>query len=192
MENFKSGDQFSIIEDMPRKKPIRFEMNHLAGEKNGRKYDFDAKTNLIRITKNGYEADLELKPRDVPMFAILCPMGLENFKGATFVFDGYNWAYLGIETSNSNQPPISQVSQAMRDPRQPDLNAPVDQITKNLETMVADITKMYAVNSPEYKIDIKILTNVANSILPGKALDLISAAKAQGYIFEQDGAYKPT
>lgn len=192
MENFKSGDQIIFVEDLPKNKPIRLETKRLTGEKNGRKYDFEAKTYLIRISIRGYEADVELKPKDIPMFAILCPKGLDNFKRATFIFDGINWAYLGMDMQ-TNPTPVSSISQVMRsDPRQPDLNAPVDQITKNLETMTADMKKMYAVNSSEYKIDIKILTAVANSILPGKALDLISAAKTQGYIYEKDGAYRPT
>jgi len=95
LRNLVSGDQFTIVEDMPRNKQIRFEMGK-GKAKDGR--EFDSKTYIIRVVLRGYEADMEVYEKELPKLAVLCPKGLENFKGCTFVFDGYNWAFLGIET----------------------------------------------------------------------------------------------
>jgi hypothetical protein len=106
---------------------------------------------------------------------------------------------MGIQSQPNTPTPISNITQAMRDPRQPDLNPlppreePVDQIKACLDKLANDMKQMYAMNSSEYKIDIRVLTNVANSIFPGKALDLITAAKTQGLIYEQPiGVFRPS
>jgi len=185
--NFNSGDQFTIVEDMPRSKPVRLETNRLAGEKNGRKYDFVAETFLIKVVSRGYEADIELKPKELMTLATLCPKGLDNFKGATFVFDGYNWAYMGIEIP---QTPISNISQAMRsDPRQPDLNAPVDQRDLFLVKLTTGITTLEALGN---KVDAAVVMKICDNIMPGKGIDLFSYAKTKGSISEVDGAWKVT
>jgi hypothetical protein len=58
--------------------------------------------------------------------------------------------------------------------------------------MVNDMEYLKKVNSSEYQITTKVLMNIAESITPGKALELITNAKAQGYITESAGVYKPT
>jgi len=185
LNNFVSGDQFSIIEDMPRNKPVRLETKRMAGEKNGRKYDFDAQTYLIKVVSRGYEADIELKPRDFMTLATLCPKGLENFRGTTFVFDGYKWAYMGIETP---QAPISNISQAMRpDPRQPDLNAPQDQRDMFLTILT---TGLKAIESRGTKLDAKLIMDMCENIMPGKALDLFQYGKTKGAFHEDAGVWK--
>src|SRR3972149_7130660 len=84
LKNFTSGEQFSIVEDMPRSKPIRLETKMMKSQKDGR--DFESKTYIIRITSKGYEADLEVYEKELPRLAVLCPKNLENFRGCTFVF----------------------------------------------------------------------------------------------------------
>jgi len=192
LDNFKSGDQFVIVEDMPKSKPIRVETKRLTGEKNGRKYDFDAKTYLIRISSRGYEADIELKPRDIPMFAILCPKGLDNFKGATFVYDGSNWSFLGIETVQSNTSvPISNISQAMRtDPRQPDLSPPAPQADQKDVAVNKLVEKISEYNMLGVGITTQMLMVTADKLLPGDAVGLIGYGKAKGLISEVDGKWK--
>ncbi len=187
LNNFKSGDQFTIVEDMPKNKPIRLETKRLVGEKNGKKYDFDAKTYLIRISNRGYEADIELKPHDIPMFAILCPKGLDNFKGATFVFDGYNWSFMGIETPQSNQTPINNISSAMRDPRQPDLSAPTqpeDQRDVYAKTLVSRIQVLNDMGTDAFMSDV---LKLASKICPGKEVDIVGYTKSKGLISEKEG-----
>lgn len=188
MTNFSSGDQFSIVEDMPRSKPVRFETERVKGEKNGRKYDFDALTYLIRVTSRGYEADIELKPKDFMTLATLCPKGLENFKGATFVFDGYKWAYMGIEAP---QAPISSISQAMapRDPRQPDLNPAPDQRDVFLTKLTTGITTLRALGN---KTDTSVVLKICENINPGNAVGIFGFAKTKGVIEEIDGEWQAT
>jgi len=186
LANFNSGDQFSIVEDMPRNKPIRLETKRMTGEKNGRKYDFDAETYLIKVVSRGYEAYIELKPKELMTIATLCPKGLENFKGATFVFDGYNWSYLGIETP---QAPISNISQAMtpRDPRQPDLNPAPDQRDLFLTKLTTGMTTLEGLGN---KVDAALVMKICDNITPGKGMDLFAYAKGKGAIREDNGVWK--
>lgn len=186
MATFNSGGQFTIVEDMPRSKPIRLEINRKIGEKDGRKYDFDAQTYLIKIVSRGYEADIELKPKELMNLSTLCPKGLDNFKGATFVFDGYNWAYMGIETP---QTPISNIAQAMRDPRQPDLNLVPDQRDLFVQKLTTGITTLEALGN---KVDAALVMKICDNITPGKGMDLFAYAKGKGAISEENGAWKVT
>jgi len=188
MENFNPGYQFTIVEDMPRNKPARFETKRMTGEskKNGKKYDFDAMTYLIRVVSRGYEADIELKPKDFMTLATLCPKGLDNFKGATFVFDGYNWSFLGIETP---QTPINSISQAMtpRDSRQPDLNPAPDQRDLFTQKLTNSIQTLSDYGN---KMDSAAVMSICEKITPGKAMDLFAYAKGKGAISEVDGVWK--
>jgi len=182
LRNFVSGDQFTIVEDMPRSKQIRFEMGK-GKAKDGR--EFDSKTYIIRVVLRGYEADMEVYEKELPKLAVLCPKGLENFKGCTFVFDGYNWAFLGIETP---QAPISNISQAMtRDPRQPDLNPVPDQRDLFLTKLITGITTLEALGN---KVDAAVIMKICENMTPGKALDLFQYAKTKGAISEVDGTWK--
>jgi len=180
---FVSGDQFSIVEDMPRSKPIRCEKEMKKG-KDGR--DFESKTYIIRVTSKGYEADLEIYEKELPRIAVLCPKDLQNFKGCTFVFDGYNWAYMGIETP---QAPISNISQAMtpRDPRQPDLNPAPDQRDMFVARLTAGMATLEALGN---KVDTAVVMKICDNIMPGKGMDLFAYAKGKGAISETNGEWK--
>jgi hypothetical protein len=184
ISNFNSGEQFTIVEDMPRSKPVRLETKRMAGEKNGRKYDFDAETYLIKVVSRGYEADIELKPKELMVVATLCPKGLENFKGATFVFDGYNWSFMGIETPHT---PISNIGQAMRDPRQPDLNPAPDQRDLYTQKLTNSIQTLSEYGN---KMDSAAVMSICEKITPGKAMDLFAYAKGKGTISETNGEWK--
>lgn len=183
LKNFTSGEQFSIVEDMPRSKPIRCEKEMKKG-KDG--HDFESKTYLIRVVSRGYEADIEIYEKDLPRIAVLCPKDTQNFKGATFVFDGYNWAYMGIETP---QAPISNISQAMtpRDHRQPDLNPPQDQRDLFLGLLTNSID---AFNGRGEIVDAKKVMDICENFMPGKAIDLFQYAKGKGAIIETNGVWK--
>jgi len=173
---FISGDQFTISEDMPRSKPIRFEIGE--GTKDGR--TFESKTYLIRVKSKGYEADMEIYGRDLPGLSILCPIDLANFRGATFVFNGNNWAFLGIDAP----------AQQTRDPRQPDLNPPnsqVDQAKMSIDKLIGD---MKTVSKLGITLDAKQMMTIADTITPGHALELITNAKQLGYIIESAGVYR--
>jgi len=181
LRNFVSGDQFTIVEDMPRSKPIRCEKEMKKG-RDGK--DFESKTYIIRAASKGYEADLEIYEKELPRIAVLCPKDMQNFKGSTFVFDGYNWSFIGIETP---QTPISNISQAMRDPRQPDLNPAPDQRDLFVAKLATGITTLEALGN---KVDAAVVMKICDNIIPGKGMDLFKYAKDQGAISEVDGAWK--
>jgi len=113
-------------------------------------------------------------------------INMMNFKGCTFIHDGYNWAYLGIETP---QTPISNISQAMtpRDPRQPDLNPSNHQKDIFVEKLTAGITTLAALGN---KVDSAVVMKICENITPGKALDLFQYAKGKGAISETNGEWK--
>jgi hypothetical protein len=178
-KGFNNGDQFTIVEDMPKSKPIRTEIGEPMKTKDGR--TFEPMSYLIRVVSKGYEADMLVYPKLLPGLAILCPKGLANFKGTTFIFDGYNWAFLGIEgTTNMRAAP---------DARQPNLSEPAPQEDfglKNIRQMLADIK---TVTKLGVSVKVDQVTKIADSIAPGKALDMIKRAKEEGFMYEKDGVY---
>ena len=177
-KGFNTGDQFTIVEDMPKSKPIRFEVGE-GKAKDG--HTFESKTYIIRVVSKGYEADMLVYPKLLPTLAILCPKGLENFKGCTFLLDGYNWVYMGIEGTTSQK--------AAPDARQPDLTAPAtaeDFGLKNIRQMLSDIK---TVTKLGMTVKIDQLTKICDVIVPGKALDMIKRAKEEGFMYEKDGVY---
>jgi len=182
---FNSGDQFTIVEDMPKNKPIRFETGE-AQDKTGRK--FESKKHLIRVVSRGYEADMVVYPKLLPGLAVLCPKGLENFKGATFVFDGINWAYMGIESTT--QPPITSVSSAMRDPRQPDLNPTPPQADQKDVAVNKLAEKISEYNMLGIEITTKMVMTISEKLLPNDAVGLMGYAKSKGMISETEGKWK--
>jgi len=173
LRNFIINDQFTIIEDLPRTKPIRQAIR--AGAK-GQYNVF-----LIRISSNAFEADLELFEGELNNLAIACPKDTQNFKGITLAYDGRKWVYVGGEMPIPRDPMLD---------KRPDLNPPADQTETFIKSLVKDMEYLKKVNSPEYQVTTKVLMNIAESITPGKALDLITNAKSQGYIIESAGVYR--
>jgi hypothetical protein len=185
MSQFINGDQITIVEDLPKNKPVR--ENRKKSQKGN-----DYTVYLIRINANGFEADLEMFAVELNNLAIACPKGTDNFKGIVLVHNGRTFTYL---MGNMPTPQAAIIP----DRRQPDLyaspapvEAPVDQSKAFIVKMVNGMEYMKKVYSPEYRITTKVLMTIAESITPGKALELIANAKAQGYITESDGVYKPT
>ncbi len=178
LKNFNSGEQFTIVEEMPRSKPVRFESRKLQG-KNG---DFESKTYLIRIISRGIEADIEIYEKELPRLAILCPKSTENFKGSTFVFDGSNWAYMGIETQTPN-----------KDPRQPDLSPLTPEQTKadQKDTAVnALVEKVAEYSLLGVDVSTKMILVMAEKIFPHDAVALLGYAKNKGSLSETEGNWK--
>ena len=177
-KSFNTGDQFTIVEDMPKSKPIRFEVGE-GKAKDG--HTFESKTYLIRVVSKGYEADMTVYPKLLPTLAILCPKGMENFKGCTFLLDGYSWVYMGIEGTTSQR--------AAPDARQPDLSAPnptEDFGLNNIRQMLNDVKTMTRVG---VTVKFDQMTKIADTIAPGKAPDMIKRAKEEGFMYEKDGVF---
>jgi len=176
LRNFIINDQFTIVEDLPRTKPIR------QAQKAGSKGQYTVF--LIRISSNNFEADLELFEGELNNLAIACPKDTQNFKGITLAFDGRKWVYI--------------CSDAPSDPRQPNLypnpqTSPISQPQQSTDQkslfMAKMIGSMRALESVGVPCDISKLTLMCESISPGNALQLISTAKGEGRICEKDGKY---
>lgn len=183
-KGFNSGEQFTIIEDLPKTKPLRTEIGE-GKSKDGR--IFESKTYLIRVVSRGVEADIRIYPKLLPGIAALCPKGLENFKGATFIFDGLNWSFLGIENTTNTQAPISNISHAMRDPRQPDLNPlppQQDQRDVFVGKLIEGIKAINMIGTDVFGSDV---LKMASKIAPGKEVEIVGYAKTKGLIHESDG-----
>lgn len=164
---FRVNDQFTIVEDLPATKPIK-QITKIAN-KTGKPYQVF----VIRITSNNFEANLELFETELNKIAIACPKDITNFKGVTLAFDGQRWVYVSQDTNTPGQPQL-------------DANVPLNANAIN-NKIVADIQSL---NKVGVQVDIKVLTNICDAIQPGKALELIQAAKTGGYIVESNGIYR--
>lgn len=167
LKNFQVNDQIKIVEDLPRLKPVRTVTKM---SKANNPYSLIH----IRIKHNNFEADLEMSEFDFPMFAIAFPKDSANLKGTTMAYDGRRWQYICTDNSPNDTAPASQIQVA------PDPNA-------HMNKMVADMQYISKVGTD---VTIKVLTNICDSIQPGKAVEMIQQAKAQGLIYEQNGVYK--
>ena len=80
-------------------------------------------------------------------------------------------------------------ARAAPDTRQPDLSEPAPQEDfglKNIRQMLSDVKTMTRVGVP---VKIDQMTKIADTIAPGKALDMIKRAKEEGFMYEKDGVY---
>ena len=178
-KGFNPGDQFTIVEDMPKSKPIRSEIGETIKTKDGR--SFEPMSYLIRVVSRGYEADMLVYPKLLSGLAILCPKGLANFKGCTFLLDGCNWVYMGIEGTTSQK--------AALDARQPDLSAPKPAEDFGLNSIRQMLNDINTVTKLGVSVKIDQVTKICDIIAPGKALDMIKRAKEEGFMYEKDGVY---
>lgn len=178
-KGFNPGDQFTIVEDMPKSKPIRMETNEMKTKDGSR--TFQSETYLIRVTSKGYEADMLVYPKLLSGIAILCPKGLANFKGCTFLLDGYTWVYMGIEGTTSQR--------AAPDARQPDISEPAPQEDFGLKSIRQMLSDIKTVTKLGVAVKVDQVTKICDTIAPGKALDMIKRAKEEGFMYEKEGVY---
>jgi hypothetical protein len=169
LRNFKYGDQFTIIEDLPRAKKCRQVVKKAM--KTGQPYT----VNAIRVSHNSFEADLELFGEELALIAVACPKDTINFKGIALSFDGQKWICVSSNTQDMGFQPNMP------------LNKPVDQRDAQVNQLVAFIKAQNFVDMP---VTYPILQKVADKISPNNAVDLIGYAKTQGAIYEKDGNYK--
>lgn len=163
---FLINDQFTIIEDLPVTKPVRQVTRQSAK-------GFNYSVFLMKISSGGVEADLEMMDHELTAIAIACPKDTKNFKGITLAFDGRRWVYICSDTNAQQNAPTTQF--------QPQgSNTDIEKL----------VTGIKAINSIGTDVLMSDLIKMADKITPGKALDLIQAAKAGGYVYEKDGCVK--
>jgi hypothetical protein len=177
MRNFRMNDQFTIVEDLPSNKPIRqiMKMSLKPNARTGKPEPY--MVFAIRISSNGFEADLELFDTELNTLAIACPKDIKNFKGTTLAYDGLKWHYICGDMPAVGTSPTTQ-------PYQP---PQVDQKVLFINQMVDGIK---ALNMVGQNVDPSMLTKLCDKISPGNALEMIASAKTQGRIYEQGGVYK--
>lgn len=171
---FKPGSSFTIVEDMPRGKAMRFYMK--PNPKGGKAFE----TNLIRINDGFVEKDLEVGDIQAGVLFSTVPDTLTNLKGSTFVNDSGRWRYVAQSTDemNANFPPkSSEISKSM----EPEPQQQVKTINDYAE-MLAQAVKQNT--SLGITTTYPILQKMADQIYPNRALDLIMAAKTKGCISE--------
>lgn len=167
----KANDQFTVIEDIPRSKVIR-STPRLSSK--GNTYP----VLLIKVSKDGFEADIEMMESEFQAIVITCPKDTPNLKGHTFAFDGYRWS----DVSADNSPYGFQ-------PNVP-LNAPMtSQIDQQLKSLCDGIKAADLIGA---QVNTPILMKIAEKVIPGDALGIITYAKTKGAIYEKDGVYKVT
>lgn len=170
----RQGDQFTIIEDLPETKRIRSVIRQ--AQKSGKDYPVF----LIRISMNGFEADLELMETELSQLAIAVPREIKNYKGVTLANNGSRWEY------------VCQTTESMNDGFKPPITQPVSPEAQKdafLRKMCEDMTTLNKIGT---SITPEVMLKIADAITPGDAMGLIAAAKTKGLIFEQAGVFKVT
>lgn len=171
LRNFIQGEQFTIVEDSPRHKIPR------TAQRNGGKGQYTVC--LITISFNGTNADLELYDNELSQIAALCPKGTQNFKGATFAFDGRRWQYICGDN------PIP------RDPRQPDLNPPTQQQPIDQRDLYLNkLVEAMKTASLYDELTESRVSKIADKISPNGSDALISYGKTKGAFCESQGVFR--
>jgi len=174
LSQFIANDQITIVEDLPKNRPVR-EFKKTSAK--GNSYT----VYLIRINSNGFEADLELFAGELNQIAIACPKGTENFKGITLVHNGRMFVYL------STAYPLDPSVPLRTDVRQPDLNSPApqhDQRDNFANTLVTRIQVLNDMGTDAFMSDV---LKLASKICPGKEVEIVGYAKTKGLISEREG-----
>jgi len=176
MSQFIGNDQITIVEDLPKNRPVR-----QSTKKSAKGNDYTVY--LIKIDYNGFQSDLEMFGHELNTLAVACPKGTENFKGISLVHNGRSFVYL------STSAPLDASVPMRTDARQPDLSAPKpaeDFGLNNIRQMLNDVKTMTRVG---VTVKIDQMTKIADTIAPGKALEMIKRAKEEGFMYEKDGVY---
>ncbi|MDD5387631.1 MAG: hypothetical protein PHQ22_10600 [Sulfuricurvum sp.] len=178
MSQFIGNDQITIVEDLPKNRPVR-----QATKKSAKGNDYVVY--LIKIDFNGFVSDLEMFGHELNTLAVACPKGTENFKGITLVHNGRSLVYLSTDA------PLDPSVPRRTDTRQPDLSAPAqapteDVVLNNMRQMLADIKTLTKLG---VAVKVDQVIKICDTIAPGKALDMIARAKSEGFMYEKDGVY---
>jgi len=169
---FGPGSQITIVEDLPRNKPMRFYMKPDT-KRGGPAYA----SNLIKITDGFSEKDLDLSKTSAQRLFLNLPDNIQNLKGCTFANDNGRWIFVAQTDTSLN----SGFPQPTRAPEH-------EQSTLDLRIRALK-EAMSLTASLGTKIDSKIMIVLAERFEPGNALGLIGSAKNSGQIMEKEGTF---
>ena len=174
LAKFGPGSQFTVVEDLPRNKPMRYYMK--PSQRGGPAYA----SNLIKITDGLVTKDLDLSITSAQLLFIALPGPevVQNLKGCTFANDNGKWIFVGQTTPDM----------ALNNPASSATEAPttIGNMVKMLHQAIEGNVNSGIKNTPEKVIEI------ADKIKPGDALGLIAAAKEAGWICEVGGVIRGT
>lgn len=166
---------FEIVEDITPTTDLKETKIRIEYEKNGVKAGFDKKVILVKVRVGLMVKSLGLEKSEYIKLVCLLPPEVKNYKGCSFYFEGDKLTYL------------EQTTDAMRAEMQANIDRPIPDRSNGMDKIVSDIQQL---NKVGVQVDIKVLTNICDAIQPGKAIELIQAAKTGGYIVESNGIYR--
>jgi len=167
MYDLRTGRQFTIIEDIAKTQKPR------VVKVTGSKGPYEVAR--LKINTGIMNGELELSEGYWNQLWRSLPPTVTNLKNVTIAYDSTK-GQIEFVSQDTNTPGVSQF-----DPR-----VQLNDDAKN-KKIVADIQSL---NKVGVQVDIKVLTNICDSIQPGKALEMIQAAKTGGYIVESNGIYR--
>lgn len=171
---FGPGSQFTVVEDLPRNKPMRYYMK--PSNKGGPAFA----SNLIRITDGIVTKDLDISITNAQLLFISLPGPevVQNLKGCTFANDNGKWIFVGQTTPDMT----------INNPAPTTTEAPttIGNMVKMLHAAIEANVNSGIKNTPDKVIEI------ADKIKPGDAMGLIAAAKEAGWICEVGGVIRGT
>ena len=171
---FGPGSQFTIVEDLPRNKPLRYYMK--PSQRGGPAYA----SNLVKITDGIVTKDLELSMTNAQLLFIALPGPevVQNLKGCTFANENGKWVFVGQTTPDMTlNNPASNATEAP---------TTIGNMVKMLHQAIEANVNAGIKNTPDAVI------KIADKIKPGDALGLIAAAKEAGWICEVGGIIRGT
>lgn len=175
ISQFGFGSQITIVENIPATKPFRFKKTKST------KFPGDYVVNLIRITDGYTEKDLEVSKKNTEALMLNIPGHITNLKGVTLANNNGRWEF------------VCQTDESMNDGFKHAITQPVspeEQKDRFLKKMCEDMSQL---NKVGISISADVMLKIADSITPGDAMGLISAAKTKGMIYEEKpGIFKVT
>ncbi len=175
-----NGKQFTIEEDLQVSQLPRTGKKEGVSKHGGTPYSMEIAK--IRISDGIFEKDLHLSENEWTKLSAAIPDTLLNLKGVVMAYDRDNLTYVGVssESMNENMPRRSQDAPGQT-------NAP----STNQSDLARQLSHAIELNfKMGIKTDQATLQKIADAINPGKGLDLIVAAKTEGWVYEKDGIFR--
>lgn len=177
---FQPGSQLTIVEDLPRNKPMRFEMR--PSNKGGPAYA----VNLIKITDGFVSKDVELSKTNAQLLFSGLPDSIENLRGCTFANDAGRWVF--VAQSDMGQ---SFQQNAQKSPKDASGQTNTNQVDGLYLKLAQSVTLCTTIGQKTTK---DVVVQIARNIVqPGQDVEaFIHAAKMAGWLVERDGVYSGT
>lgn len=163
MYDLRNGRNVTIIEDISKT------MRPRVVKTKGIKGEYEVAR--LKINTGIMNGELELSENNWNKLWRSLPQSVNTLKNVTIAFDASKDEIVFVSQDNV--------------PHNLDASVPLNENAR-LEKIAFDIKNL---NKVGIAVDIKVLTNICDAIQPGKAIEMIPAAKSGGYIVESNGIY---